>query len=244
MASSSGEVSEVMCAASSTERSRGKYSSPYLDLLRASETEKLILTGSSKPVEYLYNHRKEFNRITAILSLAATAAVGIAILSDSPESTIDFTTPTQSRSSQSTKTHKSVSGPKDRDVPVIGEFGFSLGSPQSLTPSQPSIKPKQTPVEPKPESVPSPTNSTVAESPQRVTEETTVKGKEFVEIKVELRVQDGRVVEAHVANRQAGAEGFEAAALRMTRQRRYAPGTSRTETLVLRVANQLGSKEP
>jgi hypothetical protein len=67
--------------------------------------------------------------------------------------------------------------------------------------------------------------------------------KEFVEVAVQLTIQDGRIAEAHIGNRQPGAEAFEATALHIARQRRYPPGTSRTETLVVRVANQFGSKE-
>ena len=85
--------------------------------------------------------------------------------------------------------------------------------------------------------------SAVAETP-RPSPAPTAAPKEFVEIAVELKIQDGRVAEAHVGNQQPGAEAFEATALLIARQRRYPPGTSRTETLVLRVANQVGRKEP
>jgi hypothetical protein len=90
----------------------------------------------------------------------------------------------------------------------------------------------------------SPGPPAVAEAPRPTPEPTTMARKEFLEIAVQLTIHDGRVAEAHVGNRQPGADAFEATALHIARQRRYPPGTSRTETVVVRVANQFGRKEP
>jgi hypothetical protein len=129
-------------------------------------------------------------------------------------------------------------------VPLIGDFGFSLEeSAEQYIPTPPSIKVKETLAVAKPESMPTPAEPGVAEAPLPSPEPTAPR-KEFVEIAVELKIEGGRVSEAHVANRQPGAEAFEATALHIARQRRYPAGTSRTERLVLRVANQSGRKEP
>jgi len=91
--------------------------------------------------------------------------------------------------------------------------------------------------------IPSPELPAIAENPQPAPEPAAAR-KEFVEISVLLTIEDGRVAGAQIGNRQPGAEAFEATALHIARQRRYPPGTSRTETLVVRVANQFGRKEP
>jgi hypothetical protein len=57
-------------------------------------------------------------------------------------------------------------------------------------------------------------------------------------ITVEVRVENGRVSEAYIKNRRAGMEGYEAAALRMARQRRYSKETTTTETLVFQVKGE------
>src|SRR5918993_385742 len=44
-------------------------------------------------------------------------------------------------------------------------------------------------------------------------------------ITVVTRVEDGRVVEAYVANRRPGMEAFEASAMRAARRRQFPPGT-------------------
>jgi hypothetical protein len=128
-------------------------------------------------------------------------------------------------------------------APLIGDFGFSLGSPDQSIPTPPSIKAKEPLTTPKPEAMPSQAPLAVAEAPRPSPEPTTAR-KEFVEIAIQLTIQDGHVAEAQVGNRQPGAEAFEATALHIARQRRYPPGISRTETVVVRVANQFGRKEP
>ena len=125
---------------------------------------------------------------------------------------------------------------------MAGDFGFSLGSPDRSIETPPSIKAKEPLSPPKPEAMPSPAAPVVAEAPRPSPEPTTVR-KEFVEIAVQLTIEDGRVAGAQVGNRQPGAGAFEATALHIARQRRYPPGTSRTETVVVRVANQFGRKE-
>jgi hypothetical protein len=216
------------------------------DLSEAKQTFCSIV-GSSKSVAYLYTHRKLLGRIGAI-SLGTAAIVGIATLRSTPEVSVVTAVPTQTEITQATKPEaavgsKPIRGPKMPPMPLIGEFGFSLESAEQSIPTRPSIKAKEPLAAPKPESMPSQAPAAIAETPQSSPAPTAVR-KEFVEIAVELKIQDGRVAEAYIGNRQPGAEAFEATALHIARQRRYPPGTSRTETLVLRVANQSGRKEP
>ena len=54
-------------------------------------------------------------------------------------------------------------------------------------------------------------------------------------VKVVMRIENGRVVQATVGDRRPGAEAYEALALRIARQRRYPPGVSKQETLLMKV---------
>ena len=207
------------------------------------------LVGSSKWVAYLYTHRKLLGRIGAI-SLAIAAIVGIATTRNTHEVSVVTAdaVSTQAEITQAAKAEaraasKPATDPKFPTPPLIGDFGFSLESAEQTIPAQPSIKAKEPVATVKPESIPSPPPPEVTEAP-RPPPAPTAPRKEFVEVAVELKIEDGRVAEARVGNRQPGAEAFEATALHIARQRRYPPGTSRTETLVLRVANQFGRKEP
>jgi len=206
------------------------------------------LVGSSTWVAYLYTHRKILDRIAAI-SLAIAALVGIATIRNTPEVSVVTAVPDQTEITQAAAkaearaASKPITDPKLPTTPLVGDFGFSLEPAEQSSPARPSIKAKEPLATAKPESIPSPPQPAVAEAP-RPSPEPTAARKEFVEITVELKIQDGRVAEAHVGNRQPGAEAFEATALHIARQRRYPPGTSRTEKLVLRVANQFGRKEP
>ena len=209
------------------------------------------IAGSSKPVAYLYTQRKLLGRLGAIF-LVTAAIVGIATIRNTPEVSVVTAVPTKTEIPQATQAptgeaaiaFQPITDLKIPTAPLIGDFGFSLEeSAEQLIPTQPSIKTKEPLSVAKPEPIPSPAQPAVAEAPLPSPEPTAPR-KEFVEIAVELKIEDGRVAQAHVANRQPGAEAFEATALQIARQRRYPPGTSRTETLVLRVANQFGRKEP
>ena len=53
-----------------------------------------------------------------------------------------------------------------------------------------------------------------------------------------VRIEDGHVAEAYIKDRHAGAEGYEATALRVARQRRYGKNTTGVETIIVQVANE------
>jgi hypothetical protein len=227
--------------------SRTQLSTLVAHLCEAKQTFCSIV-GSSKWVAHLYTHRKLWGRIGAI-SLAIAAITGIATIRNTREVSVVTAVATQTEITQAAKAEaraasEPITDPKIPTMPLIGDFGFSLESPDQSIPARPSIKAKEPLATAKPESTPSPPpQPAVAEAP-RPSPEPTAARKEFVEITVVLKIEDGRVAEAHVGNRQPGAEAFEATALHIARQRRYPPGTSRTETVVLRVANQFGRKEP
>lgn len=57
-------------------------------------------------------------------------------------------------------------------------------------------------------------------------------------IKVVMQIENGRVLNASVANRRPGMESYEALALRIARQRRYAPTVNGGETVTITVRPQ------
>jgi len=206
-----------------------------------------------KPAAYLFTYRKLPARLGAVF-LVTTTLVVIVSIRNTPEVSVVTAIPTQTEVIQAPKSEAAVAServaepindPTISTAPLIGDFGFSLGSPGQSIETLPSIKAKEPLMAPKPEAMPSPSQAppAVAEVPRPSAEPTTAR-KEFVEIAVQLTVHEGRVAEAQVANRQPGAETFEATALHIARQRRYPPGTSRTDTVVVRVANQSGRNEP
>lgn len=220
------------------------------DLSEVKQTLRSIV-GSSKPAIYLYTYRKLLGRLAAVF-LGTAALVGIATIRNARDVSVVTAVPTRTEIIQAPKPEAAVAsepvaepitGPTIQTAPLVGEFGFSLGSPDQSIPTPPSIKPKEPLAAFKPETTPSLAPPAVAEAPQPSPDTITAR-KEFVEIAVQLTIQDGRVAQAHVENRQPGAEAFAATALHIARQRRYPPGTSRTETVVVRVANQFGRKEP
>ena len=54
-------------------------------------------------------------------------------------------------------------------------------------------------------------------------------------IKVVMQIENGRVLKASIANHKPGMDGYEAMALRIARQRRYAPTTTGGETVTISV---------
>ncbi|HEX6045529.1 MAG TPA: DUF4388 domain-containing protein [Pyrinomonadaceae bacterium] len=70
-------------------------------------------------------------------------------------------------------------------------------------------------------------------APKRATDKTDLKT-----IKVVMQIEDGRVLNASIANRRPGMENYEALALRIARQRRYAPTVNGGETVTITVRPQ------
>ncbi len=71
--------------------------------------------------------------------------------------------------------------------------------------------------------------------PIRVTKKPTA---DKTDIKVVMQIENGHVLNASVANRRPGMESYEALALRIVRQRRYAPTVTGGETVTITVRRQ------
>lgn len=222
-------------------------------------TQILRYIAGSKPAAYLYTYRKLAARLGAVF-LGTATLVGIVSIRNTPEVSVVTAVPTQTEVIQPAKHEAAVASepvterttdPTTTTASLMGDFGFSAGAPDESSAgapdesieTPPTIKAKEPLTAAKPEAIPSPAVPAVAEAPRPVPE-TTPATKEFVEIAVQLTIEDGRVAGAEIGNRQPGAEAFEATALKLARQRRYPPGTSSTKTVVVRVANQFGRKEP
>jgi len=214
-------------------------------------TQRLRSRVGLKPAAYLSTYRKLLAVLGAIF-LGTATIVAIFSFRNSPEVPVVTATPTQAKVLQSPSPEAAVASQPVPDLitdattstaTLIGDFGFSVGSPGQSIDTSPSIKAKEPVTAPKAEAIPSPELPAVAKNPQPAPEPAAAR-KEFVEISVLLTIEDGRVAGAQIGNRQPGAEAFEATALHIARQRRYPPGTSRTETVVVRVANQFLRNEP
>jgi len=60
----------------------------------------------------------------------------------------------------------------------------------------------------------------------------------FQRVPVVIRVENGFVAEAYIKNHQPGLEAYEAAALRIARQRRYPKETTSVETIIVQLATE------
>ncbi|HKR14021.1 MAG TPA: DUF4388 domain-containing protein [Pyrinomonadaceae bacterium] len=107
--------------------------------------------------------------------------------------------------------------------------GFKGEPPAPITAaSQPN------PVQPIPQPQPEPTAK-----PIRVPSVSKKKTTDKTEpIKVVMQVENGRVLKASIANPKPGMESYEAMALRIARQRRYAPTVNGGETVTITVRPQ------
>ena len=204
-----------------------------------------------KPAAYFPTYHKLLATLAAVFLGTATFA-GIVSIRHTPEVSVVTAVPTQTEAIQAAKSEAAVASEPVAEpitiqttstAPLIGDFGFSLGSPGQSIQTPPSMKAKEPVIDLKPQAIPSPALNAVAEAPQPAPEPAATR-KEFIDISIQLTIEDGRVAGAQIGNRNPGAEAFEATALHIARQRRYPPGTSRTETIVVRVANQLGRNEP
>jgi hypothetical protein len=95
--------------------------------------------------------------------------------------------------------------------------------PQNPPPSVSSVQPVRPQVKPKPR-------------PKTVnTDDTDQKAQS---VKVVMQIENGRVLKASVANSKPGMESYEALALRIARQRRYAANVSGGQTITISVSPQ------
>ena len=107
--------------------------------------------------------------------------------------------------------------------------GFKAETPPTPVPAPVA---QQTPVsQPAPQPV-------AAAKPIRVIKKQTTDKTDPKSIKVVMQIENGRVLNASIANRRPGMENYEALALRIARQRRYAPTVNGGETVTITVRPQ------
>jgi hypothetical protein len=97
--------------------------------------------------------------------------------------------------------------------------------------------PTPTPVAQIPASQPAPQPEPTAK-PIRVQKKQPQEKKDPESIRVVMQIENGRVLNASIANRRPGMENYEALALRIARQRRYAPTVNGGETVTITVRPQ------
>lgn len=97
-------------------------------------------------------------------------------------------------------------------------------------PSPPSVASVLPSHQTKPKPRPKPTTE--------ITETTETTDQKQQPITVVMQIENGRVVKASIANSKPGREGYEALALRIARQRRYAPAVNGGQTVTIAVSPQ------
>jgi hypothetical protein len=106
----------------------------------------------------------------------------------------------------------------DRQTPADKKTAITMAQ-------EPKVLPQTAPVQ-------APGNVGDSDNPNKPLETTS----EVVQtIPVVLQIENGRVSRASLPNRRPGMEGYEAAALRIARQRRYSKAGKHTETIVVKV---------
>ena len=121
---------------------------------------------------------------------------------------------------------------------VIAVTGGFNPNPPAASAAAVAEAPKATPAEAPPPSVSSvvPVRTKPKPRPKTVTtDETNDKSQS---IKVVMQIENGRVLKASVANSKPGMESYEALALRIARQRRYATNVSGGQTVTISVSPQ------
>jgi hypothetical protein len=121
-------------------------------------------------------------------------------------------------------------GFKSADAPEVVAAATAPAAP--VTASQPATPP---PATTKPGRVPSVSKKKTTE---KTDSEPAVSEPSAPAIKVVMQVENGRVLKASIANPKPGMESYEALALRIARQRRYASTVSGGETVTISVAKE------
>jgi hypothetical protein len=107
--------------------------------------------------------------------------------------------------------------------------------PSNPSPSVSFVQPGRPLVAPaKPKARPKPGN-TDEKTDEKTEEKTDEKNQS---IKVVMQIENGRVLKASIANHKPGMDGYEAMALRIARQRRYAPTVTGGQTVTISVSPQ------
>ncbi len=114
--------------------------------------------------------------------------------------------------------------------------GFKSDVPTQVVAAAPVAQPSTQPA-PIPEAAAKPVR-VPSVSRKKTTDNADVKPPTSQSIKVVMQVENGRVLKASIANPKPGMESYEALALRIARQRRFAPTTNGGETVTITVRPQ------
>lgn len=113
---------------------------------------------------------------------------------------------------------------------VIAITGFKSEAPPVV--AAPAIIPAPAPTQPEPVAPTKPIR-VPSVSKKKITEKTDAEP-----IRVVMQVENGRVLKASIANPKPGMENYEALALRIARQRRFAPTVNGGETVTITVQKE------
>ncbi|HEV2833834.1 MAG TPA: DUF4388 domain-containing protein [Pyrinomonadaceae bacterium] len=122
-----------------------------------------------------------------------------------------------------------VTGGFSPNPPVVAaEAPRTPASPTNPSPSVSSVQPNR------------PVVSSAKPRPRQkpITDNTDNTDEKLQSIKVVMQIENGRVIKASIANHKAGMDGYEAMALRIARQRRYAATASGGQTVTISVSPQ------
>jgi hypothetical protein len=125
-------------------------------------------------------------------------------------------------------------------IAVTGGFKAETKPAQLPTPVVQVTAPQDTPL-PEPVAKPARVQSASKKRNTDNPDNTDVKPKSdpaSQPIKVVMQIENGRVLKASIANSKPGMESYEALALRIARQRRYAPTVNGGETVTISVAKE------
>lgn len=111
-------------------------------------------------------------------------------------------------------------------------IAFKTGDSPAVITTSAQPNPIQTISTPQPEPPPKPIR--VPSAPKKKTAEK----PDAEPIKVVMQIENGRVLKASIANRKPGMESYEALALRIARQRRFAPTVNGGETVTITVQKE------
>lgn len=121
-------------------------------------------------------------------------------------------------------------------IAVTGGFKSADAPPVSAAAASPAVPIPASQPAPKPEPAAKPTR-VQSMSKRKNTEKTDSEGSPQ-SVRVVMQVENGRVLKASIANPKPGMESYEALALRIARQRRYASTVNGGETVTISVAKE------
>lgn len=164
--------------------------------------------------------------ISSVIALTGRFGGGIAPVSSSPSATEQNAVAPEKKD-----TLQPVAAPQDLAAsPDVSQKGSNAAA-ASVVSNRKTTAPRPGPEKPGPATTTDQDATAAAEKTQQARENPT----KAEPVKVIVRIENGRVAQARIANRKPGMESVEALALRIARQRRYPGKGSGPETVVIQV---------